>query len=119
MIEIHFNRWLGFYMTQFYIPAILIVVMSWTSFWLSRDSRTERVIIGVTTTLAIIGLIHSVQTIVPQMSYIKAIDVYLDFCFLMVFGSLLEYLIINYWSKRAFNENTSHQISESVEFIVF
>ena len=36
----------------------------------------------------------------PKISYMKALDIYLAFCFFMVFGALIEYATINYTSKR-------------------
>ena len=36
----------------------------------------------------------------PKISYMKALDVYLAFCFCMVFGALLEYATVTYAGKR-------------------
>ena len=36
----------------------------------------------------------------PKISYMKALDIYLAFCFFMVFGALLEYATVSYSGKR-------------------
>ena len=36
--EIEFVRSMGYYLIQIYIPASLIVIISWVSFWLHRVS---------------------------------------------------------------------------------
>ena len=36
----------------------------------------------------------------PKISYMKALDVYLAFCFCMVFGALLEFATVSYAGKR-------------------
>ena len=36
----------------------------------------------------------------PKISYMKALDIYLAFCFFMVFGALLEYATVSYTDKR-------------------
>ena len=36
----------------------------------------------------------------PKVSYIKALDVFLSFCFLMVFSALVEYACVAYLSKK-------------------
>ena len=36
----------------------------------------------------------------PKISYMKALDIYLAFCFCMVFGALLEYATVTYSGKR-------------------
>ena len=44
---------------------------------------------GVTTVLTMTTLMSSTNAALPKISYIKAIDVYLGYCFVMVFASLL------------------------------
>lgn len=45
-------------------------------------------------------LMSSTNAQLPKISYIKSIDVFLGTCFVMVFGSLLEYAIVGYLGKR-------------------
>uniref|UniRef100_A0A158PA81 Neur_chan_LBD domain-containing protein n=1 Tax=Angiostrongylus cantonensis TaxID=6313 RepID=A0A158PA81_ANGCA len=51
-----FKRNIGFYIIQIYLPSVLIVVISWVSFWLSRDATPARVALGVTTVLTMTTL---------------------------------------------------------------
>ncbi|XP_074597248.1 gamma-aminobutyric acid receptor subunit beta-like [Brevipalpus obovatus] len=98
--SIHFARSLGFYLIQIYIPASLIVVISWVSFWLHRNATPARVSLGVTTVLTMTTLMSSTNSQLPKISYIKSIDVYLGTCFVMVFASLVEYATVGYLGKR-------------------
>ena len=74
-----------------------------------------RVGLGVTTVLTMVTLMgsvnryswdyckcysNSVPRSLPKISYMKALDVYLAFCFCMVFGALLEYATVTYAGKR-------------------
>jgi hypothetical protein len=36
----------------------------------------------------------------PKVSYIKGLDVFLNFCFVMVFASLVEYAVVSYLNKK-------------------
>ena len=36
----------------------------------------------------------------PKVSYVKGLDVFLNFCFVMVFASLVEYAVVSYLNKR-------------------
>ncbi|XP_077558302.1 resistant to dieldrin isoform X5 [Haemaphysalis longicornis] len=98
--EIRFARSMGYYLIQIYIPAGLIVVISWVSFWLHRNASPARVALGVTTVLTMTTLMSSTNAALPKISYVKSIDVYLGTCFVMVFTALLEYATVGYLGKR-------------------
>ena len=51
--KFHLSRSIGFHMVQSYIPTILIVVISWVSFWMDTDSVPGRTTLGVTTLLTV------------------------------------------------------------------
>ncbi len=93
-------RSLGYYIIQIYVPSTLIVVLSWVSFWLSREAVPARVALGITTVLTMTTLISSTNAALPKISYLKSIDVYLVTCFVTVFASLLEYAAVSYIGNR-------------------
>ncbi|XP_031562308.1 gamma-aminobutyric acid receptor subunit beta-1-like [Actinia tenebrosa] len=88
------QRRLAYSFIQIYSPTFLIVVLSWLSFWISKDAVPARVALGITTVLTIVTLMGSLRNTVPKVSYIKAIDCYLIVSFLFVFGVLLEYIAV-------------------------
>lgn len=108
--EIQFIRSMGYYLIQIYIPAGLIVIISWVSFWLHRNATPARVALGVTTVLTMTTLMSSTNAALPKISYIKSIDVYLGTCFVMVFASLLEYATVGYLGKRIAMRKTRSQL---------
>ncbi|EDO39173.1 predicted protein, partial [Nematostella vectensis] len=89
-----FRRRLAYSFIQIYSPTFLIVVLSWLSFWISKDAVPARVALGITTVLTIVTLMGSLRNSVPKVSYIKAIDLYLIVSFIFVFGTLLEYIAV-------------------------
>ncbi|PAV86833.1 hypothetical protein WR25_04608 [Diploscapter pachys] len=95
-----FTRNIGFYAMNIVIPSVLIVTISWVSFWLNREASPARVGLGVTTVLTMTTLITTTNNSMPKVSYIKGLDVFLNFCFVMVFASLVEYAIVSYMTKR-------------------
>ena len=114
------HRSIGFHLVQSYVPTILIVIVSWVSFWmdvehvpgrsvLSAATITTvtvvlgRVALGVTTLLTISSKSAGLSSETPQVSYVKAslYDVWLEFdiTFIKLFN--LNFLIFNmvhlYW----------------------
>ncbi|ETN86285.1 Neurotransmitter-gated ion-channel transmembrane region [Necator americanus] len=105
--EVLLVRNMGFYSMNIVIPSMLIVTISWVSFWLNREASPARVGLGVTTVLTMTTLITTTNVSVygsfnsmPKVSYIKGLDVFLNFCFVMVFASLVEYAVVSYMNKR-------------------
>ncbi|XP_075232274.1 glycine receptor subunit beta-type 4-like [Lycorma delicatula] len=98
--EFYLSRSVGFHLVQSYLPTILIVVISWVSFWMDVDSVPGRTTLGVTTLLAVSSQSSGIQSGLPQVSYVKAIDVWMGTCTAFVFCALLEFTFVNYmWRK--------------------
>ncbi|XP_066454927.1 gamma-aminobutyric acid receptor subunit pi-like [Eleutherodactylus coqui] len=90
-----------YFILETYVPSILLVVLSWVSFWISQSSVPARVCIGVTTVLTMTTLMMGARTSLPNANcFIKAIDVYLGICFSFIFGALLEYAIAHFCTLR-------------------
>ncbi|CAG2177600.1 unnamed protein product, partial [Oppiella nova] len=81
---------------QSYLPTILIVVISWVSFWLDEEAIPARITLGVTTLLTISSKGAGIQSNLPPVSYAKAIDVWMGVCTIFVFSALLEFTLVNY-----------------------
>ncbi|VDN52974.1 unnamed protein product, partial [Dracunculus medinensis] len=108
-----FKRNIGFYVIQIYLPSVLIVIISWVSFWLSRDATPARVALGVLTVLTMTTLTTTTNASMPKVSYVKSIDIFLGVSFLMVFGSLLEYAAVGYISRRNGSKQKKYSINPS------
>ena len=53
--QFHMKRSISFHLIQSYLPSILIVAISWVSFWMDLDSVPGRISLGVITMLAVSG----------------------------------------------------------------
>ncbi|CAH1257289.1 GABRB1 [Branchiostoma lanceolatum] len=94
------HRQAFYFIFQTYLPATLLVVLSWVSFWINSEAVPARVALGITTVLTMTTLISGARATMPKISYIKAIDVYLITCFLFTFAALVEYAAVNFRSSR-------------------
>ncbi|CAH3114154.1 unnamed protein product, partial [Porites lobata] len=108
-LRFEFTRRIGHYLTRVYIPAILIACMSWLSFFIDRKSVPARVALSIMTILTITTLLIGVgQGSLPVVSYVKAVDCYLIFCYIFVFGAFAEYAIVN--SIERGHKSTEHRV---------
>ena len=62
-----FKRRLGYAFGQIYVPTVMIVMLSWLSFWISEKSVPARVALGATTVLTIVTLMGSFRSSVPKV----------------------------------------------------
>ena len=61
--EFHLHRSIGFHLIQSYLPSILIVAISWVSFWMDVDCVPARVTLGVITLLTVSSQVSGKQLI--------------------------------------------------------
>uniref|UniRef100_A0A9L0SCE9 Glycine receptor subunit beta n=1 Tax=Equus caballus TaxID=9796 RepID=A0A9L0SCE9_HORSE len=95
-VEVIFTlrRQVGFYMMGVYAPTLLIVVLSWLSFWINPDASAARVPLGIFSVLSLASECTTLAAELPKVSYVKALDVWLIACLLFGFASLVEYAVV-------------------------
>ncbi|XP_014286667.1 gamma-aminobutyric acid receptor subunit alpha-6 [Halyomorpha halys] len=101
LLQVNFNlrRHTGYFLIQVYVPCILIVVLSWVSFWIHREATSDRVGLCITTvlTLSTIGL--DSRTDLPKVRYATALDWFLLMSFFYCIATLLEFAGVHYFTK--------------------
>ncbi|KAL7057758.1 hypothetical protein AAHC03_016529 [Spirometra sp. Aus1] len=85
------QRQLGSYLVTTYIPNILIIMVSFLSFWVNVDAAPARVPLGLLSLLGLLTQASSMTTSLPRVSYIKALDLWLIFSIIFVICVLVEY----------------------------
>ena len=89
-----------YYIFQMYIPCVCIVALSWVSFWIDPEAIPARVGLSITTVLTISYMLGSVNSNLPRVSYLKAIDYFLLMSFGFIFFTLVEYVFVLRYSRR-------------------
>ncbi|KAL3880435.1 hypothetical protein ACJMK2_032673 [Sinanodonta woodiana] len=106
------KRQVGYYIVQIFLPSVMIVVLSWVSFWVDIDAVPARISLGVLTVLTMTTQSSGTRLSLPMVSYVKAIDVWMATCMLFVFASLLEFAYVNVLSRRKHAIKKSEKIEE-------
>ena len=73
------RRDIGYFLIQVYVPSILIVILSWVSFWINVDASPARVSIGLLTVLTTTTMSSVARSSLPRVSYIKVTQSFLSF----------------------------------------
>ncbi|XP_022189190.1 pH-sensitive chloride channel 2 isoform X2 [Nilaparvata lugens] len=102
-LTVHFQlkREVGHYIMDYFMPSILLVVVSWVSFWLDPNAVPGRTTLGTSTMLTFITLSRNIGSSLPKVSYIKATEIWFIVCTAFIFGSLVEFAFVNtIWRRR-------------------
>lgn len=98
---VHLAREVGYYVMDYFLPSIMIVAISWVSFWLQADQTPARTTLGCTTLLSFITLASSQENNLAKVSYIKISEVWFLGCTCFIFGSLMEFAFVNtIWRRK-------------------
>lgn len=94
-IRLELRRHYGYYFINYYLPSILLVILSWVAFWLEPAAiSTGRVTIGISTMLTFISLCWSAQG-VQKVSQNMATDLWAVTCTAFIILSLVESAFVN------------------------
>nr|CAD7395474.1 unnamed protein product [Timema poppensis] len=100
-VRFHMAREIGHYIMDYFVPSILLVVVSWVSFWLDPNAVPGRTTLGTSTMLTFITLTRNTGSALPKVSYIKATEIWFIVCTAFIFGSLVEFAFVNtIWRRR-------------------
>ncbi|VDM56769.1 unnamed protein product [Angiostrongylus costaricensis] len=98
------KRLVLFHIIQTYIPTGMLVSISWMSFWLDPRASPARISLTITSLLTLTTMSNGARQDLPQVSYIKALDIWLTFSQALIFLVLLEYSFVSFYiTKRVFD----------------
>ncbi|KAJ8957454.1 hypothetical protein NQ318_004935 [Aromia moschata] len=95
------RREVGYYIMDYFLPSILLVITSWVTFWLQADASAPRMTLGASTMLSFITLNGGLSKSLPKVSYIKASEIWFLGCATFIFCSIAEFAFVNViWRRR-------------------
>lgn len=86
----------GFFLISYFIPALLIIFLTYAAFWLDKMSIPARVSIGITPILITVNLLARANAKIPNVSYLTwQATFFIGILIFTAFG-LVEYGIVNF-----------------------
>jgi hypothetical protein len=89
-LEFTASRKLGYYVWKMLIPLMLIVAMSWIVFWMDPEVAAPQISVSVTAMLTLIAYRFMVGGMLPQISYLTRLDIFVLASTLLVFLTIVE-----------------------------
>ncbi|CAM1332141.1 GABRB2 (predicted) [Pycnogonum litorale] len=89
-VTFEFKRIITGHLLQTFLPSSLLVLISWLTFCIPTDTTAQRVIVTMTAVISLSTQLSGVQSRLPPVSYVRAIDVWYITCLFFVFAVLVE-----------------------------
>lgn len=90
------HRRIHFHLIQTYFPTCLAVFISWVAFYIKPELPQIRVALGCATLFAVLSIASSIRSAMPRVTYVKAIDVWITACIIIIFAELTQTVLVNY-----------------------
>jgi len=88
------------YILKVILPLVLIVLMSWTVFWIDPVHSNSQISVAVTSMLTLIAYRFAVDSQLPRLPYMTRLDSFIFASTVLVFFSLIEVLITTILENR-------------------
>ncbi|KAI1297131.1 Glycine receptor subunit alphaZ1 [Halotydeus destructor] len=90
-----FKRNFSISLITVYFPSIIIVMVSFVSFWIDNQNVPGRVTLVVTSLLALLTQMLSVRDSLPAVSLVTAMDIWFFICVFSVACALFEFAVVH------------------------
>ncbi|XP_063874968.1 uncharacterized protein LOC135108154 isoform X2 [Scylla paramamosain] len=94
-IEIVITNLYGYYISGAYVPTMLLVIISYLTFFFDLSDFTNRIMVSLTSLLVLASLFSQIASGLPKTAYMKLIDVWFIFCILADFVMVFVLVVIN------------------------
>jgi len=87
---IHVERKPGYYMWNFVVPLVFIVLMAWTVFWLDPQAAGVQIGISTASAFTLVAFLVALRGRLPPVPYLTRMDELILFSTALVFGALAQ-----------------------------
>ena len=95
LMKIKLLRKSGFYLWKVIIPLIILVIISWSVFWMAEESLSERISFSLTGILTVVAYQFLISENLPNISYLTLMDAILYLSFIAIALTVIENIVVN------------------------
>jgi len=99
----------AYFIWKIIFPLATIVFMSWAAFWMDPSQQGSRVSVSITSVLTLIAYRFMLGAIVPRVSYLTRLDIFILGATILVFLGLVEVVISAKLTARG-SDRASHPL---------
>ena len=93
IFNINVEREAGYYLVKLSVPLTLIVMLSWSVFWMGKESLGGRMRISSTAFLTIVAYQFAISGSLPKVAYLTLMDKVMIGAFILIALSALENMV--------------------------
>ena len=94
--EFEADRMVGYYVVKVFLPLLLIVLMSWAVFWIDPSLVSAQISVSITSMLTLIAYQFVLAGLLPKVSYITRMDIFLLGSTALIYAALVEVIITSH-----------------------
>ncbi|XP_065157387.1 glutamate-gated chloride channel-like isoform X2 [Atheta coriaria] len=117
-INLKVARDINYYISIFFLPNIILVNISFITFWIHRNAVHARVIIGAITSMALFAISNGFICTLPLARNLTEIKTWNGVCMYFICGSLLEFVLVHYLGQKELQSDNASAIVENVDRIM-
>lgn len=89
-----FRHLYGYYIISIYLPTLLLILVSYATFFFNADDFTDRIMVSVTALLVLSTFLSTASSSMARVSYFTLIDIWLSFCIVSVFVICISHTLL-------------------------
>ena len=93
-LTFHLQRVISPYITQYFLPTLILTKLSWASFWVPPTIYPARIALVLTNFLALCVIQRGVKYELPMTSYMTALEIYVVVNMAFIVIVMLEYILV-------------------------
>ncbi len=100
VMHLHMKRNPGYMIRLVVFPLTVLVILSWSVFWMSRSSLGDRMDISFIGILTVVAYQITISDLIPKISYLTLLGAFLIVSFLMISANVIVNLVVGRIDER-------------------